>query len=203
MGALVDKGAALRVRAGGRRRPEGTAEVDRAEAKRRSTGTERCGITSGNLRVGVDIGVGARVRASAVECVARYVVRRDLLVVRGNGRVVRGRVCAEPGDEACGAGGVRGGVGVCSRRVGVGSRRGGHKRGLPGRRAAVVCRALAKRRGRARDGKRAGDLGDVRVLNGRANGDGCARGIDVVEEVGGLDGVAARAGAGEVVGRTD
>lgn len=121
--------------------------------------------------------------------------------MRRDGCVVRGRVCTEPGDKACGAGGVRVGVGVCGGRVRVGSRRGRHKRGLSARRAAVVRCALAKRC--ARNGKRAGDLGDVRVLNRCTNGNGRARGIDVVEEVRGLDGVATRAGPGEVVGRAD
>lgn len=40
MRALVDEGAALGVRAGSRRAPEGAAEVDRAEAEGHSSGTK-------------------------------------------------------------------------------------------------------------------------------------------------------------------
>lgn len=129
---------------------------------------------------------------------------RDLLEVGHDGGVARSGVGTEPGGVAGRRGGVRVGIAVRVRRVGVAGRRGRRELGLTSARAAAVCRAAAEGRlGRTSNCELAVDLGNVALLNARADLNGLAGGIDVVEEVGRLDAVRASARRGEVVGGAD
>ena len=94
----MDEGTATRVGTGVGRLPEGTAEGDIAEVVR------------------VDVGVGTRVSAGAVEGVRREGVATDLGEVVEDGAVARAGVGAEPSRVAGRRGGVAREVPIESRQ---------------------------------------------------------------------------------------
>jgi hypothetical protein len=197
VGGLVHEGTALRVGASGADLPEDGAEVHSTEG------------------VGVHVGVGTRHGARAIELVRVEVVRRDLLVVRGDGGVASSGVGAEPlhegrqcvtykqfdvthGGVASSSRGVRVGIAVRSRGVAVSSICSRGQNGLTCGGAAVVSSTLLGR-ARTSNGKLARNVGRVCVVEVGIDGHDVLGLIHEVEECAGLDRVATFSRCGEVV----
>lgn len=153
------------------------------------------------IPVGVDISVGAAVRARAVVGEGRESVSRDGSEVGLDGALAGGGVGAEPGVVAGSASRDTSEVVLGVEGVGLGSRSSGDEGGLASGGAADVGGAPLEGGSRPNLGKTALDRGTVDLVDACAEARDLAVGSNDLEEAGRLDLVGVDTGGGQVVGR--